>query len=437
MARIILKIERFIFYLFVFSFPFQTRLILARWDMPFNEWLAVFLYPSDILMGLLFIFWLVNAFKNREKPSFSRSDKVLIFFFLASIISLSQTKFMAVSAYQLIKLAEFLMFYFYFRFYAFKFFNFDKILLVLIGSGFFQSVIAIIQYSRQSAVGLRWLGESPIIAGGRGVASFVTDSGIYLRSYGTLPHPNILAGFLLLAIYAFYFLYFTKKNFNFITGAVVYAPILLAFFFTFSRIIIGIWFLAVVFWPATAIWKKFKGNFSVSSNRLREILLLTIFVISVFAVFNWPQVVSRATISADDEAVSLRLFYIKSADKTISFHPYLGTGIGTFVPNLIRTIRHAPDYLYQPVHNVFLLIFSEEGLLGFGLFLGFLAFLIKEAVGRKISLYPPHAVIVLLVSFLAIGLFDHFLWTIQQGRIMFWAVLALAGFYRLGDGDLV
>lgn len=437
MARIIPKIERFIFYLFVFSFPFQTRLILARWTLPFNEWLAAFLYPSDILIGLLFIFWLINAFKNREKPSFSRSDKVLILFFLASIISLSQTKFIAVSAYQLIKLAEFLMFYFYFRYYAFKFFNFNKILLVLIGSGFFQSVIAIIQYSRQSALGLRWLGESPIIAGGKGVASFVTDSGIYLRSYGTLPHPNILAGFLLLAIYAFYFLYFTKKNFNFITGAVVYIPILLAFFFTFSRIIIGIWFLAVVFWLATAIWKKFKGNFSVPRDRLREILLLTTFVISVFAVFNWPQIVSRATISADDEAVSLRLFYIKSADNAISLHPYFGTGIGTFVPNLIRTIRHAPDYLYQPVHNVFLLIFSEEGLLGFGLFLSFLAFLIKEAVGRKISLYPPHAVIVLLVSFLAIGFFDHFLWTIQQGRIMFWAVLALAGFYRLGNGDLV
>lgn len=437
MTRIVPKIERFIFYLFVFSFPFQTRLIFAKWAMPFNEWLAAFLYPSDILMGLLFIFWLVSVVKNREKPSFSRSDKVLMLFFLSSIISLSQTRFMAVSVYQLAKLAEFLMLYFYLKYYAFKLFNFNKVLLVLVGSGFFQSIIAIIQYSKQSALGLRWLGESPIIAGGKGVASFVADSGIYLRSYGTLPHPNILAGFLLLVIYAFYFLYFTKKNFHFITGAIVYAPILLAFFFTFSRIIIGIWFLAIVSWLAMAIWKKFKGDFSIPSGRLREILFLTIFTISVFAVFNWPQVVSRATISADDEAVSLRLFYIKSADKTISLHPYLGTGIGTFVPNLTRTIRHVPDYLYQPVHNVFLLIFSEEGLLGFGLFLGFLAFCIKEVVKRKISLYPPHAITVLLVSFLVIGLFDHFLWTIQQGRIMFWAVLALAGFYRLGDGDLV
>lgn len=437
MTRIISKIERLIFYLFVFSFPFQARLILAKWALPFNEWLAAFLYPSDILLGLLFAFWLINLVKNPEKPFFPRSDKILMLFFGASAISLSQTRFMAVSVYQLVKLAEFLTLYFYLKHYAFRFFNFSRILLVLVASGLFQSIVAIIQYSKQSALGLRWLGESPIVAGGRGVASFAADSGIYLRSYGTLPHPNILAGFLLLAIYAFYFLYFTKKNFNFITGAIVYAPILLAFFFTFSRIIIGIWLLAIVSWLVMVIQKKFKGDFSIPPVRLREILFLTIFIISVFAVFNWPQIVSRATISSGDEAVSLRLFYIKSADKTISLHPYFGTGIGTFVPNLVRTVRHAPDYLYQPVHNVFLLIFSEEGLLGFGLFLGFLAFLIKEAMKRKISLYPPCVIAMLLVSFLAIGFFDHFLWTIQQGRIMFWSVLALVGFYRLGNADLV
>jgi hypothetical protein len=33
--------------------------------------------------------------------------------------------------------------------------------------------------------------------------------------------------------------------------------------------------------------------------------------------------------------------------------------------------------------------------------------------------------IAMLVSFLFIGLFDHYFWTLQQGRLMFWLVLGL------------
>ena len=63
------------------------------------------------------------------------------------------------------------------------------------------------------------------------------------------------------------------------------------------------------------------------------------------------------------------------------------------------------------------------------MFLLFLIFLIrnflKEVSFNKLFHY---SLLILLVSVLFLGLFDHFLWTLQQGQLMFWLTLGLVGF---------
>jgi len=64
--------------------------------------------------------------------------------------------------------------------------------------------------------------------------------------------------------------------------------------------------------------------------------------------------------------------------------------------------------LLQPVHNVFLLILSEIGLIGFSLFSTLLYFFFKN---REWSL----RFVMGLVAVFIIGIFDHYLFSLPQG----------------------
>jgi O-antigen ligase len=125
---------------------------------------------------------------------------------------------------------------------------------------------------------------------------------------------------------------------------------------------------------------------------------------------------------------------------------------------------------FQPVHNVFLLILSELGLVGLGLFVWFLFKVFHACPPEKCST-PARRVIVprgtitggwnifgrvehfkchsglvpesrkilnqvqddkkiiffksILLAFIFIMLFDHYLWDIQQGQILLWLTFGL------------
>ena len=77
----------------------------------------------------------------------------------------------------------------------------------------------------------------------------------------------------------------------------------------------------------------------------------------------------------------------------------------------------------QPVHNAYLLIISELGIVGFVIFLLFLISLFfrkKSMEKREGNLYLTYNVLyVILLSFLMISFFDHYFWDIKQGMIIF------------------
>ena len=87
-------------------------------------------------------------------------------------------------------------------------------------------------------------------------------------------------------------------------------------------------------------------------------------------------------------------------------------------------------WVFQPVHNIYLLIAAETGILGLASFLTFLFFIFKKAWekikslagGERIYLY---SFLFIAYNFLFIGLFDHFLWDLQQGQLLFWMILGI------------
>jgi O-antigen ligase len=102
------------------------------------------------------------------------------------------------------------------------------------------------------------------------------------------------------------------------------------------------------------------------------------------------------------------------AIEMIHNHPLTGVGLGSFIIELARTsVKGAP---VEPVHNVFLLLFAELGVVGLIFILGLSLVLVLKVIASK----SPHSILAsaVLVGLGTISLFDHYLWTLAPGRIM-------------------
>lgn len=475
------KLEQYLFYLLLFSIPFQTRKILWYDGWRFNEWQSVSMYATDLLLVTLFLFWVVSNYSaisyyvlrimyygKSFKPLIlntryliQKSDFYLIAFLVISAVSVKNSSSLVVSWFQWLKLLEFVLFYFYLSRYAFAKFGLFSSFLTIIMAGLFQAFIAITQLVRQSSIGLRYLGESVINIDFSGVASFyLSDGEKFIRAYGTTPHPNVLASFLLLAIFAFYFVYLysrlhsehspsadtwdVKSRWDHVplrdkTMLVFYGVILFAFFATFSRVVIFIWFMSFCFRSAIVrSFRHYRLVFGTKDGRKRitALLLVSLCVIVLFSSLYLDEIISRVSIDKNDQSFELRVFYNKEALGVGAGVNLFGVGIGNFVGWLIERHPYLPHYAYQPAHNIYLLIYSETGIFGLSALMLFLAFLVGDFIKRTGLKKAYHlSGLVLLGSMLFIGFFDHLFWTLQQGRLIFWSGLGILTY--LSDSDII
>ena len=402
----------------------------------FNEWQSASIYGTDILLLILFGFWIFS----RVKPKVEKYDYFLFALIAVSIISIKNSSSYILSGYNVLKLIEFVAFYFYIKSYAVYKFGLTRPMMVLIGGGLVQAIIAILQFLKQSSLGLKLLGESVLSPDLTGIAAFYNLAGEkIIRAYGTTPHPNILATYLFLAIFAFYFayLYFplsraSGKRGHFFLGS--YSLMLFALFFTFARVALFLWFFGFFIRSCLIVGKKrFRKIFWSDENKIKliKILAVSVAIVVVFGIFYRSEAISRVKISSEDEAVQLRVFYNKESVKSVN---WFGVGSGNFVNWLMVKESNLPSHIYQPVHNIYLLIYSETGILGLGTFILFLIFLLKDFILKtKLDKLYHYSVLLVFLSFLFIGLFDHFLWTLQQGRLMLWLAISLLTIFKYND----
>lgn len=491
---IISKLERYLFYFLLFAIPFQTRKILWHQNWNFNEWQSASIYGTDILIIILFLFWVYRSIQNWKisnfkfppissrvldkvgiiykqfqisKSKFLNPNFYLLILVAVSVVSIKNSTSSILSAYNVLKLVEFIIFYFYIKNYAVFKFGLIGSMIALIFGGLFQAVIAILQFLKQSSIGLGLLGESVLATDLTGIASFYNLHGAHvIRAYGTTPHPNILAAYLFLTIFSFYFIYLyfhiyhhtheahkddmakgqhfmsvvvnhqgkiyhPKLNYFLLAG---YAVLLSAFFFTFARVMIFLWFFGFIIRSGLVMGnKKFRKIFGVGTNKIKliKILIISAAVVLLFGAFYWPEAISRIKISSGEEAVRLRVFYNQESLQTLS---WFGVGSGNFVNWLMVKDSNLPRNFYQPVHNIYFLIYSETGILSIATFILFLVFLIKDfIISTKMEKLYHYSFLIMFSSFLFAGLFDHFLWTLQQGRLIFWLLCAGLTLFKNSD----
>ncbi len=206
--------------------------------------------------------------------------------------------------------------------------------------------------------------------------------------------------------------------------AFVYTLILIllsvALFVTFSRGVIIVGGVLFLIWLAH-LWRNNKEY-----RKLIIFVCILLFTVNcLLLTIYWPYISSRYDLVAlaGSQSVNLRSFYNQEAIKMIWQKPLLGVGFGNFVPALKQAVSLS-DWQYQPAHNIYLLAAAENGLPALLAFLAFLFLTLRSAWPCRKNL-SVNCLLFTVCCLLFLGLFDHFLWDLQQGQILFWLMLGL------------
>jgi len=308
-------------------------------------------------------------------------------------------------------------------------FNLRKFIAVFLTSVTLQALLGIWQFFQQSTFVNKWLGLSAHPAWQGGVSVIENSSGRWLRAYGGLPHPNILGGLLAsaLIIGLGFYLKTGRKNTlwkMFLLGSLaINFPALLL---TFSRsawlsFLIGLILLVIYF---------IKNKTQDLSKKFTLPLLIFIFLflafLNLFSNIFTPRLTSSTRL--ERKSVNERIIYLQEAKQIIREHFLPGVGAGNYIQKLrqVKSSSAKQTWQYQPVHNVFLLVFAELGIIGFSLFLIIIFFILRKfSYFFKNKKTDNFIFLSVFISFLPALLFDHWLWTTHFGLLFFWLIAGL------------
>lgn len=282
-----------------------------------------------------------------------------------------------------------------------------------------QLITGFVGYARQSTafldiLNMNWPGVLDPSMPGASVVQLANGLRI-LRAYGTLPHPNLLGGFVFLTLLGPGSLFLANKKPNYLALLLLSAGTSLIGL-TFSRSA-GLALASFLF----ILISKSKYFERKKLFLLTATIALTV-ILTLYPLRDMVSTrVSKSTIPTEQNSILGRLWYSQRAVEMIQTHPLTGVGLGSFVLELSNVAVEGVKI--EPVHNVFLLVTADLGVPGFVLIIG----LFISIALNIIKAQSPQAILAsaILVGLGVIGLFDHYLWTIAPGRMLLGLALGL------------
>ena len=318
--------------------------------------------------------------------------------------------------------------------------------------GTFHALIGIFQVVNQRSLGMDFLKESIFSPNQEGVATVIITGNELVRAYGVFPHPNILGGYLgaTLLITLVYTLLFHNKMLHMKHRWIIRTSLFIqasGLLLTFSKSAI----FAFVISMGYIFYKMFhvehsgelekrdnvpRGTLSLnnSSSEKSDQIVERKYIFQMFHVEHVLVLIGAILIYGFYKAINGYYFFIQplkerlvplEALKNILSHDLLtGIGLGQFVFQMQLFIeRDLWDWEYQPIHNIYLGLIAEVGIVGFALFLFTILYLFVKNVPRGTFHRPLIQGILMYV--LIIGIFDHYTLDIQQGQFLFWFLISL------------
>jgi O-antigen ligase len=254
----------------------------------------------------------------------------------------------------------------------------------------------------------------------------------------------VLAAFLLFGLAATFYFWLTNRFERYTTSpsawlkdnaravwidlglSISFFLISLALLFTFSR---AAWGLAVLLGLGSVVYGLTRRETRYQAGKL---FVIGAAIALIFAFQFSDFLLPRAELMASEPSVTYRLAYNELAVSLIANRPW-GVGIGNQVIYSVESGLYVAQgmpllWQWQPIHNLYLLIGSEIGVAGLLAFVVFVLSLIMYHGSRIIRGRADTSSFVtcsMLCVLLLFGLVDHFLWTLEPGRLMLWLAIGM------------
>lgn len=378
------SLEQAILFFFVFFLP--SQLAYHFWpDFSYVFGLRVdYLAPSLSLMDIFFVLLLPFLFIRLKKQ---KKSKLFIVPFLVVVLAALNTPLAVNPAITFLKWATLVKLSVVgLYFYNCDLKNFKKIIRsALTLSVLAVSFIGIYQVWLHRTIGglFYYLGERSFTAETPGIALVSLFGKSLMRAYSIFSHPNSFAGFLVVSFLMILSLRRKMPRRN-------KYPILLllvsgvSFLLTFS---FGAFLGIIILLVLVKISKKY-----------------LIFLPLVFIGFSLLTGLGANFISDQ------RILLAKASLEVFSQRPILGVGLNNFLTQLPTTEAFNKILIIQPVHNIYLLVLAETGILGL-LPVFILLILFLKNIKNTFLL---SAFLFVLVT----GLFDHYWLTLPQNTLL-------------------
>lgn len=403
------------------------------------DYLSPTVYISDILIILLFLTSAKTVLLSKQSKSFLK-NRLFYLFVLILLLPLLYAYSPLSIGFALLKAFEMLFVGLYVASQITKK-DIPSIIEVLTLTAVLEGLLGIAQFANQGSLGgvLYFFGERSYSLNTIGIAAMNTPYGLMVRPYGTFPHPNVLA-FFLFATSVFVFLalkstYSTLEVNSFFNRQSTKTKRLLKklyqAFFVFSFVILQL-SLLLTFSRTVLICDLFFLSYAflylplknASAKKLYLVFLVVCAIVALYAVSFNTRFLNFSTFAKDAE--------IRQQLATISVSAVrdfpLGLGLHNFYYYEVDQQRVFSSVYLQPVHNIFLLLLAETGYIGCALFVYFLALILltlRKAVKTQQHFTFQKALMIILLSIILVGSFDHFFLTLQQGALLLSIILGL------------
>ncbi len=414
----ILKISKYLYLLLIFLIPLNLgkhfEIYSSYVDGVVIDYLIPTVYVQDILVFIILILWFADGGLYRfifSKDKFLERKEVtvsILFIFSVFLSTISSLRFLP-SFYAWSRLFIYFLLFLYSLFEIHIEDEFFNILGVVSISVTLLSVLGILQFFNKGSVFNNYLlfGEQPYTPSTSNITVKNFLGRAVIPSYGLFRHPNIFGGYLSLML--LWLIPFIKNR------KIYIVPVFLgivSLFFTFSYIS-WISFLFGLF-SHLILSKSVKNTYNKKQILSGIVIALCLFLL-IIPMFGKN--------SYNDPSVYRRVNFSKASYRIIKDKPLFGVGFNNSVIVMDSYNTYSNDISFvQPVHNIFLLIFSESGVFSFLLLFLLLMLVIKKLVNSSYF----YIFFISVLQIIILGSFDHYILTMHQTLLLFWLILGIS-----------